>query len=347
MVDAESHTPSRMSLSANLRALVLAAAAVMGWSQPAAADFQICNRMSYVVEAALGVDRGGTITTQGWFRIDPGQCNAALTGDFPPADHVYLHARALPVYGGSPIPQTGHVDFCVGEGSFTITRQRGCQAGQRSARFTEVKPTDTEKGPTAILAEEARYDEEQSRLAGIQRLLVIAGYDADPIDGVPGPKTDAALGQFLRDRSLANDTANGSGFFNTLIFAAQHPEGTGFAWCNETKYPVLGAIGLDDKGGIVTRGWYRIEPGKCLRPDMRGQPKRVFSYAEAVDSDNRAIQLNGRPLAWGGTTVLCTREMKFEFSDQKNCEAQGLTASSFGIVDLTGRANLNLRLREP
>ena len=341
------HPPIRMSLSISLRPLIFAAVVLLGCVRPAAADFQLCNRMSYVIEAALAVERSGAITTQGWFRVDPGQCNAVLPGDFPAADHVYLHARALPVYGGSPIPQSGHIDLCVGESKFTITGARSCRSGQRPARFSEVKPTDTDKGPTAILAEEARYDDEQSRLAGIQRLLVIAGYDADPIDGVPGPKTDTAIGLFLKDRKLASEAANGSDFFNTLIEAAQHPEGNGFAWCNETKFPVLAAIGLDDKGGVVTRGWYRVEAGKCVRPDMRGQPRRVFSYAEAVDSNNRVIQINGRPLAWGGTTALCTREMKFELNDQKNCEAQGLATSNFGIVDLTGRANLNLRLREP
>ncbi len=127
-----------------------------------------------------------------------------LSGEFQAAEHVYLHARALPVYGGSPIPQTGHVDFCVGEGRFTITGQRACRSGQRPARFTEIKPTDTEKGPTAILAEEARYDDEQSRLAGIQRLLVIAGYDADPIDGVPRPENRCGA-RAVRERAQARE----------------------------------------------------------------------------------------------------------------------------------------------
>ena len=54
----------------------------------------------------------------------------------------------------------------------------------------------------AYLAEDSEYDDEQARLAGIQRLLVIAGYDAAPIDGVDGPKTQAALAAFLKSRGL-------------------------------------------------------------------------------------------------------------------------------------------------
>jgi Protein of unknown function (DUF1036) len=46
------------------------------------------------------------------------------------------------------------------------------------------------------------YGTAPRRLAGIQRLLVIAGYDAYPIDGVQGAKTQAAITKFLNDRKL-------------------------------------------------------------------------------------------------------------------------------------------------
>jgi len=52
------------------------------------------------------------------------------------------------------------------------------------SHFSAAKPSDSSKGPVVNLAEEADYDDAQARLAGIQRLLVISGYDAYPIDGV-------------------------------------------------------------------------------------------------------------------------------------------------------------------
>ncbi|MDH8222566.1 hypothetical protein QIG51_27090, partial [Klebsiella pneumoniae] len=71
---------------------------------------------------------------------------------------------------------------------------RQCRGGQTAAAFTEIKPSTGEDGhQIAYLAEGAEYDDEQARLAAIQRLLVIAGYDAAPIDGVDGPKTQNAL----------------------------------------------------------------------------------------------------------------------------------------------------------
>ena len=49
-------------------------------------------------------------------------------------------------------------------------------------------------------------------LPAFSGLLVIAGYDANPIDGVQGAKTQAALNKFLNDRKLAADAASGAGF---------------------------------------------------------------------------------------------------------------------------------------
>ena len=128
------------------------------------------------------------------------------------AEKVYVHARALAAYGPSPLPQAGHADFCVADGNFVIAAAKACQTrtGQRLARFSQIKPSETEQGLTAWLREEADYDPAQARLAGIQRLLVVAGYDANPIDGLEGKKTAAALDQFLKDRRLPADAANGA-----------------------------------------------------------------------------------------------------------------------------------------
>ena len=58
-----------------------------------------------------------------------------------------------------------------------------------------------------------------------------------------------------------------------LIEAARNPEGVGFSWCNDTNYPVMASLGFDEMGAIVTRGWYRVDSGQCVRPDLRGDPR--------------------------------------------------------------------------
>src|SRR5437588_822751 len=82
-----------------------------------------------------------------------------------------------------PMPQVGHADFCVADGNFVIAGAQSCHARstQRLVRFSAIKPSETEQGLTAYLGEEADYEPPQARLAGVQRLLVIAGYDANPI----------------------------------------------------------------------------------------------------------------------------------------------------------------------
>ena len=301
----------------------------------ARADLKLCNRMSYVVEAAIGIDDKAATATRGWFRIDPAACRVVVQGTLT-ADRILLNARALGVYGASPIPQNGGDTLCIAPDNFVIAAARQCRSGQTPAPFTQITPTATEDGNlVAYLAEDSEYDDDQARLAGIQRLLVIAGYDAAPIDGVDGPKTQAALAAFLKSRGLAPDIVQAPNFFAAMIDAVQSPSSSGLAWCNDTPHRIMAAVGTDDGKTVVSRGWYRIEPGKCLHPDVVGQPKQIFSFAEAVDADNRAIKFKDKPLDWGGTTQLCTRESKFEINEQGDCGTRGLAATGFAAVDMS------------
>src|SRR5437879_6601081 len=215
-------------------ALPAAAISLFVSAPPAFADLKLCNRMSYVVEAAIGIDDKAATATRGWFRIDPAACRVVLQGALT-ADRILLNARALGVYGASPIPQNGSDTLCIAPDNFIIAAARQCRGNQTPAPFTQITPTRTDDGNlVAYLAEDSEYDDEQARLAGIQRLLVIAGYDAAPIDGVDGPKTQAALAGFLKSRGLGADAVQSPNFFTTMIAAAQSPSGAGLTWCNDT-----------------------------------------------------------------------------------------------------------------
>jgi len=300
-----------------------------------------------VLDLALALEEKEAAATRGWFRVDPGQCRTVLQGT-PQAENIYLHARALAAYGPSPLPLAGHADFCIADGNFVIAAAKTCQtrAGQRLVRFSQIKPSDTEQGLTAYLGEEADYDPAQARLAGIQRLLVIAGYDANPIDGLEGKKTSAALEAFLKDRRLPPDTANGPAVFQAMLDAVKAADGIGFSWCNETPHAVMAALGVDENGAVTTRGWYRVDAGKCVKPDLPAKPARLYSFAEAVDKEGQALKRGDKLLVWGGPTQLCTRDVRFEISEQKNCGAQGLTATGFAVIDMAGKQGATVRFRE-
>src|SRR5256712_11184748 len=184
----------------------------------------------------MGTEKSPATATRGWFRIDPAACRVVAQGPLT-ADRILLNARALGVYGASPIPQSGGDTLCVAPDNFVIAAARQCRSGQTPAPFTQVNPTQTDDGNlVAYLAEDSEYDDEQARLAGVQRLLTIAGYDATPIDGVDGPKTQAALARFLGDRGLPSDASQASNFFETLLAAAQAPSSSGLTWCNDTPH---------------------------------------------------------------------------------------------------------------
>jgi len=330
-----------------MRRALLAATAILSLTAPSRADLQFCNKTSYVLDVALALEEKDAAATRGWFRVDPGACKGVLQGALT-AEKVYLHARALAAYGPSPLPQAGHADFCVAEGNFVIAAAKTCQtrSGQRLARFSQIKPSESEQTLTAWLGEEADYDPAQARLAGIQRLLVVAGYDANPIDGLEGKKTTAALDQFLKDRRLPADAASGAGFFQTLLEVVKQADGVGFSWCNETSYPVMAALGVDENGAVVTRGWYRVDAGKCVQPGLPGKPARLYSFAEAVDREGQSLKRSDRLLTWGGPMQLCTRDVRFEISEQTNCGAQGLTATGFAVIDMAGKQGATVRFRE-
>src|SRR5215831_3729842 len=78
----------------------------------AQAELTLCNRTSFRMETAVGLERRANVATRGWFRLDPGQCRQVIDDPLD-VDMVYLHARTPPVYGTTPLPQNGQADFCV------------------------------------------------------------------------------------------------------------------------------------------------------------------------------------------------------------------------------------------
>src|SRR5262245_54414969 len=109
----------------------------------AQAELTLCNRTSFRMEAAIGLERRATVATRGWFRLDPGQCSQVFNGPLD-IDMAYVHARTPPVYGTAPLPQNGQADFCIRDGDFDIADARGCPTSQQ-ARFNAAKPADSPK----------------------------------------------------------------------------------------------------------------------------------------------------------------------------------------------------------
>lgn len=311
---------------------------------PARADLSICNHTSYVAEAALGIEQSGVRATRGWFRLYPGQCRPVLRGEVA-AEHLYLHARALPVYGTVVMTAQGP-SLCAGTGDFLVSPADACTGeGQAKLPFAEVRPSG-EGGDLALhLAEPGEYSDEQARLAALQRLLDLLGYDPGPIDGTSGGKTDTALAAYLGDRGLPDSAAAEPGLVERMLQAVRAGEGVGLIWCNDTARTVMAALAREDKGVILASGWWRIEPGRCLRPEQADGPGgRLYSFGAAVDARGAPVKTpDGRPLVWGGDNVLCTRANRFELRDHADCRGRGLDETGFAAVALSPRGAATVR----
>src|SRR5512135_368196 len=70
----------------------IAASTALLAATPARAELTLCNRTSYRMEAATGLEKRANVATRGWFRLDPGECRQVLEGPLD-ADMVYVHAR--------------------------------------------------------------------------------------------------------------------------------------------------------------------------------------------------------------------------------------------------------------
>lgn len=326
---------------------LLAAILLVAATAAAHADLEICNRTSFVIEAAIGVETKGAAATRGWFRVDPGSCRAVLRGEVA-ADHLYLHARALPLYGVLRPLSAAKLALCTGDGDFLAAGAKACtRPNERMLPFAEVKPSKNGSDASIYVAESAGYDAEQARIAAIQRLLTLAGFDAGPVDGALGAKGESALAAFLKSRGIAIDAALRPDFIDLLLAAARDGNAPGLLWCNDTRHVVMAALAIESDGAVATRGWWKLDPGACLRPEMpRRVSGRMFSFAEAVDASGMVVERNGRALAWGGSNKFCVKNARFEIREHANCAARGYDEKGFAPVALSAQGGATLRFGE-
>jgi uncharacterized membrane protein len=182
-----------------LAALMLAAAVPL-----ARADYRLCNRTGYILDAALAIETEGATATQGWFRVLPGACSVVLAGAAP-GERYFVHTRTPAFYGERPEAADISRMFCVLPEDFLLPGATGCGKTRGAlVGFSEVVAERTARSATAVLTDGTAASLDGARKAAIQRLAAIAGYDPGPADGVYRAKTLAALTRFQTARGLAD-----------------------------------------------------------------------------------------------------------------------------------------------
>ena len=313
------------------------------WRGPARADLQLCSRMSYVVEAAIAIEDKGAAATRGWFRIDPGQCRTVLQGALPGRDASTSMPARCRSTAARRCRSAGDADFCVAHRQFRAGRRAQLQPRRPDARPLHRGQADARprRGSTAYLAEEAEYTDEQARDAGIQRLLVIAGYDANPIDGIRGAKTDAALAQFIADNKLDKHRGRPRGLLRRADRRRAEAGRRGLRLVQ--RHPPCRDGGARRRGQghgrhprLVPRRARQVPAARSAAASRAGST--ASARRSAPTASRSSADRTGRLGSWGGATILCTRNVKFELSDHQDCAGKGLTATGFASVELTGDA---------
>jgi uncharacterized membrane protein len=107
-------------------------------SNPAAADFRLCNNTSSRVGVAVGYRDYNAWVTTGWWNLGPDECGTLLPGKLP-TRYFYVHAID---YGGGG-EWLGKVFMCTSNAEFTIRGTEDCSArGHDRNGFFEVDTRD-------------------------------------------------------------------------------------------------------------------------------------------------------------------------------------------------------------
>lgn len=181
----------------NLRALTILVLLLLP-SLSAQARLEVCNQTDLVLMVAVGYDTSDDrIASEGWWRIYPGFCEipvdvAMLEGSY------YLHAESNP---RSTMPVDAFTwgeekPLCVQLEDFRIPDGNYCKDDQVVVSFNKIDKNWRNNNRVDIVYQERTYQNQfRARVAGIQRMLSMLGYDIGEIDGMPGEKTFNALNE--------------------------------------------------------------------------------------------------------------------------------------------------------
>ena len=294
---------------------------------PAKADLKLCNRTSYVLEAATSTIKNTDSLTQGWSRIIPGDCAVAIKGPLAASYLVYAHTSLA--HAGPQRAWGGAFPVCVKDSDFVLHQavtQPYCTAPDTFALpFAPVNFKSRRDWTMDFDETPALPSLTAAQLAGVQRLLGDNGYKVGAIDGKPSKPTGVALADFRAKMKFKPGDGNDV-LFTALEKRAQTISAPqGYAVCNDAAEPLLAAIAQTGPGKPSSRGWWRIAPKACARMLATPLTGPVYLLAQ---------KLGGAALVTGNEKF-CTTAIAFEVENRGNCAARGLNES--GFVSTAGR----------
>lgn len=179
---------------------------VLFFSNLASARLEVCNQTDLVLMVAVGYDTTEErIASEGWWRIYPGFCEVPVDVTFL-SGFYYIHAESNP---SSTMPDDAYSygedkALCVKtEAEFRLTNASYCSEEDIVVSFDTVSKNWRNSNTVELTHESREYDDLfASKVAGVQRMLSILGYDIDEIDGVAGEQTVDVLNKIALDNNV-------------------------------------------------------------------------------------------------------------------------------------------------
>ena len=192
-------------MNRNLQKICLLIIALIA-ANSAQARLQVCNNTDLVLMVAVGYDTAeGRTVSEGWWSVYPGYCQvpvdvAMLKGSY------YVHAESNP---RSTMPVDSFIwgeekALCVKLADFRIPNANVCQEGGVAINFNQVDKNWRNSTKVDIFYAKRSYsDPFKAKIAGVQRMLSVLGYEVGEIDGLANETTI----------SLLNDIGKANGVF--------------------------------------------------------------------------------------------------------------------------------------
>ena len=325
-----------------LLALTLALAGALMLAAPArAAGLTLCNQTSYVLYAAAAAVKAGTAATQGWTRVVPGACQAALDAPLDPDATYYLYARSSQAHAGPPRAWGGQTPFCVEDANFSLKNPAGTGLCRQSDAFAvpfAALQTGGKRSWTTTLTESKKIGTLAfAQTAGIYRLLMDAGYKLG--DGPGHIGVVAALEKF-RTRMKLPANAPSADIFDALeTEALKQTAPQGYSVCNDTEQEIYAAIGQNTGKDWWAHGWWDVAPGACAH--VLTQPvarQKIYLLVEHRGKDARAIV--------SGPAKFCITDIAFDIQGRGNCVKRGLQEAGFAETNGKGLAGFAAHVGE-
>lgn len=286
--------------------------------------WKLCNKTSYIINAAIARPEGQAVVVEGWTKLRPGACELALAAPLTPGVH-FLYGESSAAHRGGGRDWGGDRELCIDPtGSFSVESPPDCGAfGLDGHNFRPVL-IERRNGWQTTFTETNQYSFDQAEAAGVQRLLEDAGVFSGRVDGLLGRETRAAIRTFLSSQGLAADTSDADLIDFLEQSAIERARDVGFTLCNRTDYPIWGAIARMRGDDWESRGWWRLEAGGCARAiDRPLNQRQYFVYGEMEQPDGRV-----RTLKRAGE-AFCVSRAKFAISGRDDCEAAAYRTAMF------------------